>query len=48
MKLLVDRLPTNPTLTARVLKQMKIATYLLKIPSVERVRVRCVMVRGPK
>ena len=48
MKLLVDRLPTNSTLTARVLKQVQIAPYLLKTPSVERVHVRCVMVRGPK
>ena len=40
IKLLVDRLPTSSIWTARVLKQVKIAPYLLEVPSVERVRLR--------
>ena len=48
IKLSVDRLTTSSIRAAQVLKQVKIAPYLLDVPSVERVRLLCLMVRGPK
>ena len=47
IKLSVDRLPTSSIWTVPVFKQVKIAPYLLKVPSVERTRLPCLTVRGP-